>query len=196
MTGIVVGAALGVSVLVSGKGSPSPAVVESRTPITTDRGALEPTNVTSPSTGRVHLDYLPSGVQYDATVSNPRKGGLLYDLYTIAGAANLDTMAAHASQNRADGTQHPKTQLVVSKQADISTLPYPPANPRFNLVVNKMVNNQDYRLTTPLDGYGYLTVEWVRDGLYYCVGNEQLRTSEGTSGLGMDELFRLALGAG
>lgn len=192
--GIVVGTIAGISFGLSGRERPALQVVQSQAPLTTVLGL---TTLTSVDSTRVSLSYLPPSVVFDSTNSNPRKGGLIYDLYSISGAANLDTMPSNSSQNRLppDGTQHPGTKLIVSKQLGVNALPPSPADERFNLIETKAIGDRSYRLTTPRNGYGRLTVEWVIGNTYYYVGNDQLFTSDGKSGLGIDELLRIALGA-
>ncbi len=145
-TGLVAGtvAVIGFSVHGSGSSTRQVAVHAQASPTI---AALQPDPTVTPSAPSVHLGYLSPGVQYDSTHSNPRKGGLLYDPYTIPGPENVDTMPPSSSDNRADGTQHPTTQLIVSKQSNIAALPASPADPRFNLVAEKTVRGQTYRLT-------------------------------------------------
>ncbi len=192
--GVVVATIAGISFTFSGRERPALQVVQSQAPLTTVLGL---TTLTSVDSARVSLSYLPPSVVFDSTNSNPRKGGLIYDLYSIPGAANLDTMPSNSSQNRLppDGTQHPSTKLIVSKQLGLNVLPPSPAGERFDLIETKAIGDISYRLTTPRNGYGRLMVEWVIGNTYYYVGNDQLFTSDGTSGLGIDELLRIALDA-
>ncbi len=190
----IVAAVVGISfsLLHSNTSTPRVAIQSQAVPTT---AATEPIPTVPLNNASVTLGYLTPGVQFDSTQSNPRKGGLLYDLYTIPGAANLDTAPADSSQYQLGGTQHTKTQLIVSKQSNVSVLPISSASPRFNLVADKTISGQTYRLTTPLSGYGRLTVEWVANNAYYYVGNDQLSTSDGKSGLGIEELLRIAIRA-
>ncbi|MGH9222207.1 MAG: hypothetical protein ACRD2W_00015 [Acidimicrobiales bacterium] len=115
------------------------------------------------------------------------------EAYSLPGVVNSRTLPESPDQYVKGSAAHPATRIVLSQYAqDFST--FQGVDPRIASVSTITVMGVPATVVVPLSGYGTHRISWVRDGVSYDLQTQRLYAgAEGTSGIPIEELIRVAL---
>lgn len=137
--------------------------------------------------------YLPSGARA-APVAFPKAGAPLL-AYCLPGRVNSDTMPPGGPTEANYRIVHTPTciELFYVPAERNGKLPPSLVFGSASIVSQTTVAGHPARLTRPSHGIvGLLRLEWMADGLRFTLSVDRQQTSEGVSGISLDELRRVA----
>lgn len=140
----------------------------------------------SAQTARRMPGYLPAGAALVKDHYEPDINGWLVS-YSLPGRANSNTID---EATFAGGTGHPETflRLAIVPSAD----QFPAADPAYFTTRQVEIGAFPGRLSVPTSGYGLHSIVWFDGEQAYRVSVDRLRTPDGTSGVRVEELLRVA----
>jgi len=174
--------------------APKPAVVgialnESSAPVPVNPGDLASTHAIP--------KYLPAGAE--STGGKTTIHGGWAEHYTLPGKVNSREMPDAPAMPVAGVPSHPATGIdLVELPQTISTFSRGTADPRLATVSTITVMGVPATVLTPNNGYGTYRISWVVNGVAYDLQSQRLKAGgdEGTSGIPIDELIRVAQSIG
>jgi hypothetical protein len=118
------------------------------------------------------------------------EGGSVQHEYRLAGPANADTATPDAlTANPRSLAVHPATYLTVDFNPGVGKFEVP-ADPAFSNIETVDVNGVMGQLTTMKNGLGVIRLDWVdAAGNYHVVMVDRLKTSDGLSGLSVQQIL-------
>jgi hypothetical protein len=149
-------------------------------------------------TTSVRPSYLPPGTRLvdEQPVSSPNGGRTIGKEaeYQIPGLANANTMPAGplTSAEAVDDHFHPATFIQVTFIAQLTNPGPVPCFPPECAQSIAQVDGHTATVAAFRNGYGVVRIDWLDSAGYHVVMCDRQKTSDGTSGIGPDELLRVA----